>query len=81
MQVKKPSIELEIADGTVLELLKKAGEQIGSNFSPTLIDGSGSLIPGTIILLNGRNVLLLENLDTRVRDGDEVALFPPAGGG
>lgn len=81
MQVKKPSIGVEIVDGTIRDLLEKARAQTGCDFLPSLVDAAGALIPGTIILLNGRNILLLENLDTRIRDGDEVALFPPAGGG
>lgn len=34
-----------------------------------------------IALINGRNVLLGKGLGEVLRDGDVVALFPPAGGG
>jgi molybdopterin synthase sulfur carrier subunit len=52
-------------------------------------DGVGELIfasPGTIrdfvnILKNGRNVHFLAGLDTRLDEGDVIALFPPVAGG
>ena len=33
------------------------------------------------ILVNGRSVEFLEGARTRLRDGDTVAIIPPAGGG
>ncbi len=33
------------------------------------------------ILVNGRSIDFLEGLNTRLRDGDTVAIIPPAGGG
>ncbi len=33
------------------------------------------------VLVNGINVEFLKGLDTDVKDGDEIAIFPPAGGG
>jgi len=46
-----------------------------------LLDENGELKRGTIILVNGHNILHLEKLATPVKDGDIVALFPPGGGG
>ena len=34
-----------------------------------------------IIMVNGRHIEFLNGLDTMLRDGDEVAFFPPAAGG
>ncbi len=34
-----------------------------------------------IVLVNGINVKFLNDADTEVKDGDEVSIFPPAGGG
>ena len=33
------------------------------------------------VLVNGRNIDFLQGLETRVRDGDTLALIPPAAGG
>ncbi|MGB9725613.1 MAG: MoaD/ThiS family protein [Fervidicoccaceae archaeon] len=36
---------------------------------------------GFLILVNGVNVLHLNGLDTEIKDGDTVVIFPPVGGG
>ena len=40
-----------------------------------------SLQSGVIILLNGQNILHLENLNTKAKAGDIISIFPPGGGG
>jgi len=47
--------------------LKKAIEEVG--------------IGTFIVLVNGHNIQLLQGLETRVRDGDVVDVFPQAAGG
>jgi len=34
-----------------------------------------------IVMINGRNMLFLGKEDTKLRDGDEISIFPPAAGG
>ncbi len=33
------------------------------------------------VLINGHNIMFLNGLETQVKDGDEIYIFPPAGGG
>jgi len=67
--------------GTVFDLLSLCERRTPKPFLHKLIDAQNSIIPGTIILVNGHNILHLNGLDTELNDGDEVALFPPGGGG
>ena len=46
-----------------------------------ILDDDGSLQSSITLLVNGRNVRFLNGLDTTVRENDQVALFPPVGGG
>jgi len=34
-----------------------------------------------VIMVNGRNAKQLNDLRTVIRDGDEISIFPPVGGG
>jgi molybdopterin synthase sulfur carrier subunit len=36
---------------------------------------------GTLLLVDGRNALFLQGLDTPVHAAQEIAFFPPGGGG
>ncbi len=74
-------LEIE-ADGpvTVRQLISIASEKLGTDISAKLMDGD-KIKRGTMILVNGKNIHHLNGLDTLVKPGDRVAVFPPAGGG
>lgn len=72
-------VELE-DDARFKDLVSRLAEKIGSSRKGFLgsYDVSGSEI---VILLNGRNIHALKKLQTPLRDGDVVVLFPPLAGG
>jgi molybdopterin synthase sulfur carrier subunit len=46
-----------------------------------ILDEDGNLQSSINILVNGRNIRFLNGLDTPVKESDQLALFPPVGGG
>ena len=80
-RLRTASLEIEGDELTVLALLRLAESETGQNFLDELLDRNQGLLTGTIILVNGENIRLRQGLQTRVRAGDAVALFSPAGGG
>ncbi len=40
-----------------------------------------ALADDIIVLVNGRSIDWLNGLETKIREGDEVTIMPPAGGG
>ncbi len=64
---------------TIIEDLVFA--KTSTRFLEKLVADNGSLKRGTIILLNGQNVLHAQELDTIIKDNDALVLFPPGGGG
>jgi len=56
-------------------------ERTSHRFLMKLLNDDGAIKRGTIILINGKNILDTNGLENLVRDGDVVALFPPGGGG
>ncbi len=75
------AIEIEGDGLTVRELLLLAEKQAGQHFLDELLDRESGLLDGTMVLVNGENVRLKDDLETRVSAGDTVDLFSPAGGG
>jgi len=73
-------IELELNSITVSELINQINEITKKNIYKELIHNN-EIKPGTIILLNGRNIHHLKKLQTVVNQGDMIDIFPPGGGG
>lgn len=46
-----------------------------------IFDESGELKPYVTILKNGKSIRALDGVQTKLEDGDELALFPPVAGG
>ncbi|AEH24629.1 MoaD/ThiS family protein [Pyrococcus yayanosii] len=68
----KKSLELEAR--TIGELLEKLYAKFGEPFRRELESGF-------MILVNGHNIEHLKGLNTELKEGDKVSIFPPAGGG
>lgn len=61
----------------IVQFMDKYGKKIRKNF----VDNQGNLENHAIILVNGRNHLFLDGLNTKLYDGDEIVLSPPLVGG
>ncbi|HHX74289.1 MAG TPA: MoaD/ThiS family protein [Firmicutes bacterium] len=66
---------------TVLGALQKLAEIHGEPLAERIFAGQDKLRDGLVVMVNGRNICFLDHLHTVLTDGDEVLLFPPAGGG
>jgi len=74
-------MEIDVSGIPILELLEIAEKKLGKNIVDQLTDNKDELSKGTIILLNGRNIVHLDKFSTIGRSGDKVDIFPPGGGG
>jgi sulfur-carrier protein len=72
-------IELE-KPVTVMKLLELVSQKLNTNIVPELVK-DGEIKVGTILLINGKNILHAEKLETMITEDCEVSVFPPAGGG
>ncbi len=75
--------EIEMADDTLIGLFDDLSDRFGEEFTDLIYDSRTKRVRGDIrILLNGRHVVHLpKGLDTELKEGDEIALFPPVAGG
>ncbi len=84
LSIKEIQIECS-GEMAIPELLNKAEkiveQKTSKKFIWKLLADNGSIKLGTIIMINGKNILDSKGLECRVRKGDTVALFPPGGGG
>ncbi len=74
-----------VQETSILDILQKSEEIVfektSKKFLFKLLDDEGNIKRGTIVLINGENILDSDGLRCRVKDGDTIALFPPSGGG
>jgi molybdopterin synthase sulfur carrier subunit len=82
MLLKQEATEIPWSENeTVQSALDKTQEKITTPFLHKLLDENGAPHVGTIILVNRKNILHLEGLQTPVADNDVLAFFPPGAGG
>ncbi len=74
-------IEEEVEEGmTVKDLLERLSTKLPKRFRELVFEGQ-DVSKNVMILVNRRGIRELEGLETKLKDGDEVALLPPVSGG
>ncbi len=82
INLKSPGTEYELENKiTIAQLIKKLDQEYEGYFTQKLLKEDRSISSGAIILVNGKNVLHLNKLETEVSNQDTVTLFPPSAGG
>lgn len=75
--------EIEEPCMTLKELLMVLGRRFGQAFCEMVFEDNSDIVgPHVRILVNGRHYRTLpDKLDTRIKFGDDIGLFPPLAGG
>jgi len=66
---------------SIEELLESFFEKYGDVLKEEILDSNGNLKKHYRILVNGRNINILDGFQTKLNDGDMVALIPAIAGG
>ena len=79
--VGKRQVELE-QGATLRKLLEALAQELGEGFARQVLDGKGGLQRAVGVLVNGvHRAHSPDGLETVLRAGDEIAIFPPMAGG
>jgi MoaD family protein len=72
---------VDCAECTVKELIEKLSGS-SPDLKPNLVGGEGENVrPNSLVLVNGREISVLNGLDTVLKDDDEVVFIPVVHGG
>ena len=76
-------IEVDFPEGaTVKDLLSRLVDRYGEKLKRQFFNPkTGKPQPYIKVLLNGRDIDFPNGIDTKLNDGDVLALFPPVAGG
>ena len=76
-------IEMSVRDSSSLDdLLTRMIERWGEELRLKLVDPETSeLLPYIRLMVNGRDIGFLNKMETILKDGDEILILPPVGGG
>jgi MoaD family protein len=74
--------ELEIQGQSLRDVINLVSIKYGGTLLGRIMNlETGKPLPHMMILVNGIDLRLLDDLDTKVNDGDIVAFVPPIAGG
>ena len=68
---------VEILGDVINQFMSEYGKKIRKSFR----DSQGNLETHVVILVNGRNYMFLDEMNTKLKDGDEIVISPPLVGG
>ena len=71
---------LELQGNSVKEILSNLVEQF-PGIQERLLDESGNLRKFVNVYLNNEDIRFLQNLDTPIKEGDELSILPAIAGG
>ena len=75
-------IKLLIADNSnIRNLLDQLAENFGAKFEELIFKTSHDLSKYVIITMNGKDIKLLEGLETKIQTNDEICFIPAIAGG
>ena len=78
----KKTDEIQLTDKiNVKERLTLLSEKYGKNFQEYTYNKNGKVQGFLSFLVNGKNINVLEGFDTKLKQGDTIAILPPVGGG
>ncbi len=66
---------------TVKELLIRLSQKYGQKFADYVYDEDRKARSYLQFLINGRSATTLQGFETKLNDGDSIAIIPPVGGG
>jgi molybdopterin synthase sulfur carrier subunit len=66
---------------TVDELVTLLSEKYGKNFRDYIYNKKGEVQEFLSFLVNGKNINIMQGLDTKLEEGNVIAILPPIGGG
>ena len=75
------TLEFDLGIVTVKDVLEDLAKRYGEEFKDYLYNEEREVREHLQLLVNGKNVSLLEELKTQLKEGDQVAVVPPVGGG
>jgi molybdopterin synthase sulfur carrier subunit len=81
MKIGQASIEVEAGPG---DTVRQAVTEVLERFpvlAPDIMADEEELVNHVHIFLHGRNIRLLDGLDTEIQEGQRIDIFPPVGGG
>lgn len=73
--------ELTAEGETVEDILNFLIQKYGKELANEILDKNGKIKDYYRIVVNGRNIKLLNDLKTKLKDNDLIAIMPPIAGG
>lgn len=81
VEAAKKQTHTQANASTVRELLENLSSEFGDGFRKKLFDPKGELQGFVNVFVNNTDVRHLKELDTPLKDGDEVLILPAVAGG